>query len=105
MSDSSTQVRLQGLQRLYEQGFQSAFVDRAIQQVIATEVDNTEAELRRLRQKLEHYEQRYHMPSADFNSRFRTGELGADIDVVEWSIFYDLYQGVQKRLHELHTLL
>mgnify|MGYP002682982681 CR=1 FL=1 len=105
MSDSSTIVRLQGLQNLYAQGFQSAFIDRAIQQVIATEADNTEAELRRLRQKLEHYEQRYHMTSADFYSRFRTSELGADIDVVEWSIFYDLHQGVQKRLHELHTLL
>ena len=93
MSDSSTIVRLQGLQNLYAQGFQSAFIDRAIQQVIATEADNIEAELR------------YHMTSADFYSRFRTSELGADIDVVEWSIFYDLYQGVQKRLHELHTLL
>ncbi|MBK9096034.1 MAG: hypothetical protein IPM84_25415 [Anaerolineae bacterium] len=37
-------------------GIQSAFIDRAIQQVIATEADNTEAELRRLRQKLEQYD-------------------------------------------------
>ncbi len=105
MSESATIKRLNGLLRLYEQGFQSAFVDRAVGEMIAAEAENTESELRRLRQKLEHYEQRYHMISADFYSRFRTGELGADIDVVEWSVFYDLYQGVQGRLQELHRLL
>ncbi len=38
------------------------------------------------------------MTSDEFYRRFRNGELGDDMDLVEWSIFWDMYQATEKRL-------
>jgi len=53
-----------------------------------------------LAQRLRAYEQQYGMVSEDFSRRFQTGELGDDIDFVEWSIFWDMYQTESGRLAE-----
>ena len=104
MNETPTVKRLRGLLGLYEQGFQSTHVDRAVIKLVEAEIENTEAELQRVRKKLVHYEEKYNMSSADFYARFRAGQLEADIDAVEWSVFFDLHQGIQLRLHHLRTL-
>ena len=38
------------------------------------------------------------MTSDEFYRRFRNGELGDDMDLVEWSIFWDMHQATEKRL-------
>jgi hypothetical protein len=37
------------------------------------------------------YEQRYHMSSADFYTRYQTGEMGDSADFVEWAGDYQHY--------------
>ena len=41
------------------------------------------------------------MDSEEFNRRFQIGELGDNMDFVEWSIFWDIYQAELGRLPEL----
>jgi hypothetical protein len=41
------------------------------------------------------------MESADFYQRFRAGELGDEMDFVEWSVFYEMYQALLQRLEML----
>jgi 3-methyladenine DNA glycosylase AlkD len=41
------------------------------------------------------------MTSAEFYQRFRSGELGDDMDFVEWSVFWDMRQATKRRLNEL----
>lgn len=48
--------------------------------------------LSRLAARLSGYEQQYGMTSHKFYRRFRSGELGDDMDLVEWSIFWEMYQ-------------
>jgi hypothetical protein len=51
-----------------------------------------------LESDLQQYETQYEMPSAEFYQRFRAGELGDDIDFVEWSSFYQMSCSVRERL-------
>jgi len=44
------------------------------------------------------------MSSEDFYRRFRTGELGDEIDFVEWSVFCEMYQAILEQLKMLRAL-
>jgi hypothetical protein len=41
------------------------------------------------------------MGSEEFYRRFRAGELGDDIDFVEWGVFWDMHRATERRLDEL----
>jgi hypothetical protein len=47
------------------------------------------------------YEKKHNMPSEEFYRRFRSGELGDEMDFVEWSVFYEMYQALLERLRLL----
>jgi hypothetical protein len=38
------------------------------------------------------------MSSDDFYQKFRTGELGDDIDFFEWSVFYEMWLSAQQKI-------
>ena len=99
--ETGTIDKLQSLIRLYDEGYRSAVVDRAVNKLVALEVEQTKGELERLRARLQTYEQSYNMRSEVFYRRFRAGELGDDMDFVEWSSFWDMYQAAERRLDEL----
>lgn len=93
--------KLQGLVRLYGQGFSSDVIDRAIDKLLSTEVAQARNELCELEARLAAYEAQYEISSDAFYQRFRAGELGDDIDFVEWSVFYDMRQSILERLRML----
>jgi hypothetical protein len=87
---TQTVGRLQNLLELYRGGYQSQVVDQAVSKLIALEVGQCRTELQRLAARLTTYEQQYGMTSEDFYQRFRSGELGDEMDFVEWSAFWDM---------------
>ena len=89
---TQTVGRLQSLLDLYRSGYQSPVVDQTVSKLIALEVSQCRAELQRLITRLTVYEQQYGMASGDFYQRFRSGELGDEMDFVEWSVFWDMRQ-------------
>jgi len=93
--------RLQSLLDLYRGGYHSPIVDQAVSKLIALEAKQCRAELQRLTARLSGYEQQYQMTSDEFYRRFRSGELGDDMDWVEWSVFWDMRQATEKRLADL----
>jgi hypothetical protein len=99
--ETGTVGRLQSLIRLYHEGYQSPVIDQAVGKLIVLEVERSRYELQRLEVRLSAYEQQYDMTSEEFYRRFRSGELGDDMDFVEWSVFWDMYQATQRRLDEL----
>jgi hypothetical protein len=104
MSEVQTINRLQNLLKLYEQGFSSTRIDCAINKLVDIEIQQTETESQKLWQRLQHYEQQHQMTSAEFYRRFQAGELGDDMDMIEWSAFYDMYLATQRQLHLLRGL-
>ncbi len=59
------------------------------------EMDQSDGESRRLGARLLAYKQQYGMTSDNFYRRFRAGILGDDMDFVEWSIFWEMYQATE----------
>ena len=99
--ETGTVGRLEGLLRLYHTGYQSPVVDKTVEKLISLEIARSRGELTQLRERLEAYEREYNMTSDDFYRQFRSGELGDELDFVEWSVFWDMYQSTQRRLQEL----
>ena len=96
-----TLSKLQALEQLYRQGLRSEVIDRAIDKLLAAEIERAQAERRDLEARLADYEKRYHMLSEEFYRRFRAGELGDGMDFVEWSVFYEMHQAILERLKVL----
>ena len=89
---------LQNLTTLYREGHRSPIIDRAVEKIVAFERDRARQEMDELNAKLQRCEQQHHMNSEEFYRRFRSGELGDDLEWVEWSIFYEMRATVRQRL-------
>jgi hypothetical protein len=101
--ETGTVGKLQSLIRLYHEGYRSPIIDQAVGKLVELEIERSRSELQRLEARLLAYEQQYDMTSDEFYRRFRSGELGDDMDFVEWSVFWDMRQATQRRLDELTT--
>ena len=75
--------------------------DLALDKLIAPERAAAQRDLADLQERLRAFEMRYQMSSEEFYRRCRAGELGDAIDVVEWSIFYEMCESVRARLERL----
>ncbi len=105
ITPQKTLDRLEYLESLYRQGYQSEVVDRSLEKIIAIEKDEAQQKLTELGQRLQAYEIQYQLSSSEFYRRFQAGEMGDEMDFVEWSIFYEMYVSVQKRLETLQQQL
>jgi AraC-like DNA-binding protein len=95
--------KLRSLEQLYRQGFRSEVIDRTLDKLLAAEAERVLAERRDLEARLSAYEKQFNMSSQEFYRRFRAGELGDEMDFVEWSVFYEMYQVTRQRLDMLEA--
>jgi hypothetical protein len=102
-TEERTLERLQYLEALYRQGYRSEVVDRSLEKLVALEKAAARRELTELEERIRVFETRYQMLSETFYQRFRTGELGDAADMVEWSVFYEMWQSVRERLAGLEA--
>ena len=102
-TNDKTIDRLQYLEILYRQGYRSEVIDRSLDKIIALERATAQRDLADLQERLRAFETRYQMPSEAFYRRYHAGELGDAMDVVEWSIFYEMWEAVRARLARLET--
>ena len=93
--------KLRSLEQLYRQGFRSEVIDRTLDKLLAAEADQALAERRDLEARLSAYEEQFNMSSQEFYRRFRAGELGDEVDFVEWNVFYEMHQAIRQRLDVL----
>jgi len=101
MVESETASRLESLARLYRQGYRSPVVDQAVEKLVALEAERSRNDLQRLEERLSAYEKKYGQSSAAFYAKFRAGEMGDDMDMVEWSALWEMFQSTLQRLDEL----
>ncbi|MBS1248793.1 MAG: hypothetical protein MAG431_00355 [Chloroflexi bacterium] len=100
---TSTLDKLKTLESLYNQGYQSDVIDRALSKIIALESTRSRQKLNELESRLTSFEQKYHMKSDNFYTLFRAGELGDDVDFFEWSALYDMFLTLRQRLQSLKS--
>lgn len=100
-NQGTTLEKLHRLKTLCRQGYASDIVELTLDKIIAYEISNAQKEVAELHAELQVFEAQYKISSQDFNSRFRQGEMGDDVDFVEWSAFYEMWLSVQQRLEIL----
>ncbi len=102
-SNNKTVDRLQHLEALYRRGYRSDAIDRSVDKIIALERDTARRELAEPQERWRAFEAQHQMSSEAFYQRFQAGKLGDAMDVVEWSVFYEMWQSVQERLETLEA--
>ena len=93
--------QLKILEALYNRGEVSKFLELSLSKIIAHEIAIAQEQAAELETDLQQYETQYLMSSAEFYPKFQAGQLGDDIDFVEWSSFYQMWSSVRERLHIL----
>ena len=61
----------------------------AVAKLVTLAVKRARADLARLEERLAAYEKRHTTSSPEFYAKFRAGEMGDDMDAVEWSILWE----------------
>ncbi|MFB0533494.1 MAG: hypothetical protein ACETWR_00780 [Anaerolineae bacterium] len=59
---------------------------------------NPVEELLELAHELQEYERKYEMRSSEFFERFQRGELGDDMEWIDWAGTYQLFQRLKRRV-------
>jgi hypothetical protein len=76
-------------------------IDNVLDKLLERERQNLLKQRDELRLELTDFEQRYGLASAEFYTKFKHGELGDDLDFVDWSGAWRVYQTVLESLNLL----
>jgi hypothetical protein len=100
-ANTSTAERLHALAELYEQGQASDLMDRTLAKLLHYEAQQSQALLSQLEADLAEFEQQYNLSSTEFYRQFQAGQIGDDMDYVEWASLVQMAENLKKRLHLL----
>ncbi|MGR3317415.1 MAG: hypothetical protein ACUZ8O_02895 [Candidatus Anammoxibacter sp.] len=73
-------------------------IDMAIDKLLAREVARMLEDKARLADQVEKFEKKYTLNSSDFYIRYEKGEMGDDMDFVEWAATVEMVENAEKRL-------
>lgn len=95
--------KVRRLEKYLEQG--GGYADRVVDQTIDKLLDRERQRLLRQRARLDSqiadFEARYGWTSEEFYPRFERGELGDDIDFIEWSATIEMVENLQQTIELL----
>jgi hypothetical protein len=86
------------LETLYIQGEANDTIEKTLDKIISQKLAIFQQKNAELEANLPKFEQQYQMSSAEFYQRFHGGELGDEIDFVEWNAFYQMWLALQKQI-------
>jgi len=73
-------------------------LELTIDKLLDRETSRLISQKARLEQQLDGFEQEYHLSSKEFYDKFERGELGDDMDFVEWSATYEMVTNLRRHL-------
>ena len=94
----NTAHRLEQLAELYRQGSVGDTVTKTLNKLFRYEAENCNAQIRELENDLSVFEKQYGMPSDLFYQQFQKGEVGDDMDFIEWASVIQMHQRLRQRL-------
>jgi hypothetical protein len=77
-------------------------LDRTITKLLLWESTKMEALQTRLSAQIKEFEQHYYLPSAEFYTRYEQGDMGDEMDFMEWASTIEMLANVEKRLGSFH---
>ena len=79
-------------------------VETTINKLLVREYDRMVELKARLASELSLFEKRYALPSDNFYQRYEAGELGDDVDFIEWAATIEMLTNVERRLELLEAV-
>jgi septation ring formation regulator EzrA len=80
---------------------QDRVLDMALEKLLSREMDRLSETRERLQTQISEFEQTYHLHSTEFSKQFAQGELGDDIDFIEWASTLEMIANLDHRLSML----
>ncbi|ETX06126.1 hypothetical protein [Candidatus Entotheonella palauensis] len=100
-TNTSTAERLHALAELYEQGQASDLMNRTLDKLLHHEAEQSQAQLNQLEADLAEFEHQYNLSSTEFYRQYQAGQMGDDMDYVEWASLVRMADNLKKRLRLL----
>lgn len=99
----TTLNQLKKLEKYVQTYGDDQLITSSLSKLIDIKIQQYEQLFNELRKDLIALEKKYNKKSEDFYRSFKKGELGDDMDFVEWGSLYDMYQRLiaQKRYSSL----
>jgi len=82
-------------------GYYTAFIDSALQRIVARQIARDKTDLRQIEAELAHFEREYSLTSDQFWKQYRAGEMADTADYMEWNVLIKSKRRVQERLRVL----
>jgi len=76
-------------------------LESTLDKLLGRERQRLVGQLARLKSQAAYFEGRYGWTSDDFYPRFERGELGDDIDLIEWSATIEMIRNLQSQIDSL----
>ena len=96
-------TKLKILERLYLRAEANESIEKILDKIISQELAVHQQKNADIEADLQQLEQQYQMSSAEFYQRFHSGELGDEIDFVEWNAFYEMWKALQEQIKLLQS--
>ncbi len=78
-------------------------IELTINKLLMREFQRVAEVKNRLSNEIAQFEQQYAMDSNNFQQRYQTGELGDEMDFIEWSANLEMLNQIEKQLVGLET--
>ena len=101
-ANTLTAERLHALAELYKQGQVSDLMNRTLEKLLHHEAEQSQVLLSQLEADLAEFEQQYHLSSTAFYRQFQAGQMGDEMDYVEWASLIQMAENLKKRLQLIH---
>jgi hypothetical protein len=93
--------KVSGLAKLYEKGQVSDLTAKTLNKLADMEISQSRADLEATEKDLQEFEQRYQMPTDEFFAKWQAGQMGDEMDFVEWASLAQMAQRIRERLEIL----
>jgi len=95
--------QLKILEAICSQGDTDEAIQQTLTKIINQELETAQHKNAQLIGEIQAFERQYQMSSAQFHQRFHTGELGDDLEFVEWNALYQMSNSLNQRITLLQS--
>ena len=90
----TTLTQLKKLEKYVNTYGEDQLIASSLSKIMNYKIQKYEKLLNELRDDLISFEKKYQKKSDEFDRSFKSGELGDDMDFVEWSSLFDMYKRI-----------